>query len=207
MNLLHTELTVSQAIYQRRAVRHYGSREVSRDLVKQLLHAAVQAPSAMNQQPWLFAVFHGRKRLHRYSEMAKRYLIATYPTGFSLHGRSQLYEDQDYDVFHGAGTVIVIYAQRGWLHPNEDCCLAAQNLMLSACALGLATCPIGFVRSWFDWTETKRDLGVPEHYSAVFPLTVGYPDGSTPAPARREPVVVSWGWDDEPQDGLPARLD
>lgn len=183
------------AIYHRRAVRSYSDEAVTEEAVLQLLRAAVQAPSAMNQQPWGFGVFHGRKRLRDYSERAKRHLVATYPTTFEAHSRSELYENPSYDFFHGAGTLIVIYATQGRLNPSEDCCLAAENLMLAAYGLGLATCPIGFARGWFDLLGTKRELDVPEHYSAVMPITVGYPAGLTSPAPRDEPNVVSWKWD------------
>ncbi|MEY4941618.1 MAG: Coenzyme F420:L-glutamate ligase, partial [Verrucomicrobiota bacterium] len=186
-----------EAIFHRRAVRHYAPTEVDAETVQKLLLAAVQAPSAMNQQPWLFGVFHGRKRLLDYSERAKRYLVATYPTGFELHPRSELYENPAFDIFHGANTLIVVYAERGQFNANEDCCLAAANLMLAAYGLGLGTCPIGFARFWLDRPETKRELNVPEHYTTVFPLVLGYPAGPTPATPRDEPGIVSWQWDAE----------
>lgn len=195
-DMYQTYVGVADAIYNRRAVRHYSSREVDRETVRKLLHAATQAPSAMNQQPWAFAVFHGRKRLQKMSQQAKDYLIATYPTSFELHPRSQLYEDPHYDVFHGADTLIVIYASPGRLHPNEDCCLAAENLMLAAYGMGLGTCPIGFVRTWFDTFETKRNLGIMENYTAVFPMVIGYPEGNLETPVRTEPIIASWKWDD-----------
>ena len=186
------------AIFHRRAVRAYSPQEVDEDTVKKLLLAAVQAPSAMNQQPWGFAVFHGHQRLRDYSERAKLHLVATYPTTFELHSRSELYENPSYDLFHGANTLIVIYSMSGQLHPNEDCCLAAENLMLAAYGLGLGTCPIGFARPWFDLFETKREMDIPEHYHAVFPVVVGYPAGFTPASTREEPNVVTWKWDKAP---------
>jgi nitroreductase len=189
------DVGLADAIFHRRAVRRYSDRNVDEDTVWKLLIAAVQAPSAMNQQPWVFGVFHGRKRLLEYSELAKQYLVATYPTTFELHSRSELYENPNYNIFHDASTLIVIYATRGRLHPNEDCCLAAENLMLAAYGLGLGTCPIGFARPWLDLPETKRKLEVPEHYSAVFPVVVGYPAGYTEPSLREEPYVVSWQWD------------
>jgi nitroreductase len=82
------------------------------------------------------------------------------------------------------------------LNPNEDCCLAAENLMLAAYGLGLGTCPIGYARPWFDLLETKRELDVPEHYAAVFPVVVGYPAGVPEPTPREEPNVVSWKWEE-----------
>ena len=195
MKLCDIDVDLVDAIFHRRAVRRYTDRDVDAATIRQLLLAAVQAPSAQNQQPWVFGVFHGSKRLRDYSERAKRYLVANYPTTFELHPRSQLYEDPDYDLFHHANTLVVIFATQGRLHPNEDCCLAAENLMLAAFGMGLGTCPIGFARPWFDLLETKRELDIPEHYTAVFPVVVGYPAGVTEPTGREEPNVVSWKWE------------
>jgi len=192
---VQVDMGLMEAIFHRRAVRHYSERTVEAGTVEQLLAAAVQAPSAMNLQPWAFAVFHGRRLLRDYAERAKRHLVATYPTMFELHSRSELYENPGYDVFHGADTLIVIYATAGRLNPNEDCCLAAENLMLAAHALGLGTCPIGFARPWLNLPETKRELGVPGEYTAVFPVVVGYPAGPTEPTPRAAPNVVSWKWE------------
>jgi nitroreductase len=194
--MLQTEVDLGDALFNRRAVRNYTPRELDAETVQKLLVAAVQAPSAMNQQPWVFGVFHGRMLLRAYSDRAKRHLVATYPTTFEVHPRSQRYENPSYDLFHGANTLIVIYATRGPLNPNEDCCLAAENLMLAAYGLGLGTCPIGYARPWFDLLETKRELDVPEHYAAVFPVVVGYPAGVPEPTPREEPNVVSWKWEE-----------
>ena len=193
--ILEDPVGLMDAIFHRRAVRVYSPRPVESEVVDKLLLAAVQAPSAMNQQPWGFAVLHGLKRLRDYSDRAKAHLVATYPATFELRLRSELYGNPSYDLFHGAGTLIVIYAMSGRLHPNEDCCLAAENLMLAAYGLGLGTCPIGYARPWFDLPETKRELDIPDHYSAVFPLVVGYPAGLTEPSGRDEPNVVAWKWD------------
>lgn len=189
------EMGLTEAIFRRRAVRRYSDRAVEPETVEKLLAAAAQAPSAMNGQPWVFAVFHGHRLLRDYAERAKRHLVATYPTSFEVHSRAELYEDPNYDIFHGADTLIVIYATAGRLNPNEDCCLAAENLMLAAHGLGLGTCPIGFARPWLDLPETKRELGVPEHYIAVFPVVVGYPAGPTEPTPREPPNVVAWKWE------------
>jgi nitroreductase len=190
------EIGLTEAIFYRRAVRAYSSQPVGREAIEKLLHAAVQAPSAMNQQPWGFGIFQGRNRLRQYSDRAKLHLVATYPSIWEVHSRVELYDNPSYDMFHGANTLIVIYALSGRLQPAEDCCLAAENLMLAAYGLGLGTCPIGFARSWFELPEIKRELGVPEHYHAVFPVVIGYPAGFTVGPGRDEPNVISWKGDE-----------
>jgi nitroreductase len=181
-----------EAIYQRRAVRSYTDQPVAKTTVLELLQAAIQAPSAVNQQPWAFAVIFGKKRLDEYSERAKRHMFATLPQSLALHRRADQLASPDYNVFHHAGTLIVIYAKQAAHAPNEDCCLAAQNLMLAAHGMGLGSCPIGFVRPWLDLKEVKYEMGVPLHYAAVMPLVIGWPAGKAETPARMEPEIASW---------------
>ncbi|MGE5261234.1 MAG: nitroreductase family protein, partial [Actinomycetota bacterium] len=43
-----------QAIYGRRSVREYSGEPVDDAALRKLIDAAVQAPSAINKQPWSF---------------------------------------------------------------------------------------------------------------------------------------------------------
>jgi nitroreductase len=52
-----------QAIHTRRSIRNYQDRPVPGELIKKLLAAAMQAPSARNQQPWQFVVIDERTTL------------------------------------------------------------------------------------------------------------------------------------------------
>ncbi len=48
------------AIHSRRSIRTYLDQPVPEELVQKLLAAAMQAPSARNQQPWQFVVIDDR---------------------------------------------------------------------------------------------------------------------------------------------------
>ncbi len=195
-----------EGIYSRRAVRSFTDEPVKQAAVMQLLLAAVQAPSAINQQPWAFAVIRGRERLAAYSERAKRHLFASLPGDLALHRRSDQLASADYNVFHHAGTLIVILSKPAPFPANEDCCLAAENLLLAAHGMGLGACPIGFVRSWLDLPEIKRELGFPTAYTPVAPIVVGHPAGETPRVPRIEPEVVVWlETDEEATPGVAGR--
>ena len=115
---IQSDVGLTDAIFHRRSVRRYSDRNVNPDTVRRLLDAAVQAPSALNQQPWVFGVFHGRKRLLEYSERAKRHLVATYPTTFELHSRSELYESADYQAHLRVDGSIGIFACRREIRPR-----------------------------------------------------------------------------------------
>src|SRR5512146_2180876 len=49
-------LSALDAIYVRRSVRSYTSERLDRSTVEALLDAAIQAPTAMHEEPWTFAV-------------------------------------------------------------------------------------------------------------------------------------------------------
>ena len=198
-------MELMDAIHHRRAVRNYTDQPVSNSLVMELLQAAVWAPSAVNQQPWAFAVIRGRKRLDGYSDRAKDYLLASLPQSLALHQRSDQLTSAAYNVFHHAGTLIVIYAKPSQHDPVGDCCMAAQNLMLAAHGMGLGTCPIGFARPWLNLSETKSELGIPMNNTVVMPIVVGWPSSKTATVPRTEPEIVIWSETPDPVSTAPAK--
>ena len=185
-------LDLMEAIYSRRSVRSYTEQSVHKATIEVLIQAAIQAPSALNQQPWAFAVIHDGQVLAQYSDHVKAQVLKGLTPQSPLYAHRQALESPAYNVFYGAGTLIVICAKPEGVNAEEDCSLAAQNLMLAAHAMGLGTCPIGFARPWLNLEETKRDLAIPMHYTVVFPVIVGYPTGLTPPVARKEPEIVGW---------------
>jgi nitroreductase len=189
-------MEVLRAIYQRRATRHFTDAEVTGAMVGELIRAAAQAPSALNQQPWAFAVLHGRKRLAEYSERAKAHLLRTSDPAFGLDPRVDQYANPRINIFHGADTLIVICAKPGRFFPAEDCFLAAENLMLAAEGSGLGSCPVGFARAWFQLPDVKAELGIRSYYAPVLPIVVGHPAVSPLAVPKREPEIACWHWGD-----------
>lgn len=186
-------MDVMEAIYHRRSVRTYTDQRVDKASIGTLIRAAIQAPSSMNQQPWAFAVIQNAQLLTEYSDAVKACLLKTVelqPSPLAKY-RDQL-SDPDFHVFYAAGTLIIICARKGGRQAEEDCSLAAQNLMLAAHGLGLGTCPIGFARPWLNLDGTRRELGLPSGYTAVFPVTVGFPRGKTAPVARHEPEILFW---------------
>ena len=67
-------IEVLNAIYSRRAIRRYTAEPVGREVLEELVNAAIQAPSARGLQPWGFAVVMGSDLVKNYSVRAERYL-------------------------------------------------------------------------------------------------------------------------------------
>jgi nitroreductase len=191
-NRLRSGVDVIDAIYERRAVRAYTDRNVEEDVVRRLINAAIHAPSAVNQQPWAFCVLQDPALLRTISDRAKELSLARIQPGTELWEHRGMLQDPAFNVFYDGGTVIVVCAAPGEWPANEDCCLAAQNLMLAAHGLGLGTCPIGFAREALNEPATKRELGIPEDHSVVLPILVGYPRERPTRTPRRPARILSW---------------
>ncbi len=141
-------MKLQDAIAGRRSVREYTEQALDEPTIRRLVAAAVQAPNAVNQQPWTFTIVRDRSRLDRISREAKAHMLATMPAGVHSDHFQSVLGDPDFDIFYRAPALIVISAsaQGPWI--VEDCALAAENLMLAAFAEGLGTCWIGFSQSY-----------------------------------------------------------
>ncbi len=185
---------VLDAIYERRAIRAYTGETVARAQVETLIEAAIQAPSAVNVQPWAFVVIQDHDLLHRYAEEAEALLLGEPTAEVANSGLPdidrlrQMISEPGYALFHGAGTLIVLYATG--TDGVRDCFLAAQDLMLAAWGLGLATCPIGLAGPLFNRAEVKEELGISSTWVAALPIVVGHPAGTAPPVVRRRPLIT-----------------
>lgn len=182
-------MELQQAIYGRRAVREFTADPVDRDTLRALIDSAVQAPSAVNQQPWAFCVVQNKALLVHISNEVKAHMLATTPAGLLPQHFRDIASDVDFNIFHHAPALILISSivQNPWT--VENCALAAENLMLAAYGFGLGTCWIGLAQAWLGTNAGKAALGLPENYVPVAPIIVGHPKNVPPAVPRREPQI------------------
>jgi nitroreductase len=180
------------AIYARRSTRQFSVRDVDQPTLERLLLAAVQAPSDMSQPPWLFAIVQDRQLLAGYSLRAKQRLIERAGQDHHFHAYESKLRDASYDIFHGAGTLVVIAAQQRGPFSEADCRLAAATLMLAAAGEGLGTCSVGLAVELLNDPAIKAELSLSPETVAVAAIIVGYPRGETRPVPRRAPRIVSW---------------
>jgi nitroreductase len=172
-------MNVDEAISGRRSVREYTTQGVDEHTIRHLINAAILAPTAVNQQPWTFTVVRDQGLLDRISRDAKAHMLVTMPESpQSDHFRSLL-NDPNFQIFYHAPVLILISAEAHGPWIVEDCALAAENLMLAACAAGLGTCT----------PEGKKALDLPVGWVPVAPVIVGHPKNVPPAVRRKEPKV------------------
>lgn len=187
-------LSAMEAIQSRRSVRSYVTQSLDRLTVTKLLSAAVRAPTAVHREPWEFVVVQDPNTLKRLSDKAKP-LFAQEAQRTHLdrggHGLD-IFASPDFNIFYNAGTLIVICGPSAAPFAVADCWLAAENLMIAACALGLGTCVIGSSIAALNLPDIKAELGIPAALSAIAPIIVGVPSGETPPTSRKELQILSW---------------
>jgi len=184
-------MDLKEAIYTRRSVREFGTDPVNEKTLRELIEAAVQAPSAVNQQPCSFCVVRDKALLTKISREAKAHMVKTSPVGLMSHHFEQILNDSNFDIFYHAPALIVISTVSEIAWAVEDCALAAENLMLTARGAGLGTCWIGFAQAWLGTSEGKAALKLPPAYKPVAPIIVGHPK-SVPSPVLRREPEIRW---------------
>ncbi len=162
-------MDVLEAIRKRRSIRRYSSDPVSEEDVRELLTAAVWAPSAGNAQPWKFIVVR--------DPALKEKLVAV------AHGQRFIAEAPVIVVVCAdVGRARRAYGERGaTLYCLQDTAAAIQNMLLAATAKGLGTCWVGA----FDEEKAREVLALPPSLRAVALIPVGRPREEPETRTRR----------------------
>ena len=92
--------------------------------------------------------------------------------------------------FYGAPAVCDVSARRGFLYSIPDAFCCAENMVLEATELGLASCIIARAEATFQTPEgqaLQKEWGVPDDYEARCFVLLGYCKGDYPAEKPRKP--------------------
>jgi nitroreductase len=193
-------------IYERRAVRRYKDKAVSKDLIEQLLDAGRMAPSAINRQPWKFYVLTNKEDIKIYSKeiaaaaikgilagAVKKGIFGFIKTNWNMiikTGRDLLHFSHGADflkaenaIFHGAPVVIFITSPKDNEWAQLDVGMCAQNIMLAAKSMGLDSCPVGLAK-FVEQTKIYVKLNVPESDQINLAIILGY-GNENPEPKER----------------------
>ncbi len=149
---------------KRRSIRKYTSQKVSDEKIKQILTAAMVAPSAQSLHPLDYVVVRDKQKLEK----------------LSTCGSFQ-------NFIKRASVVIVVVADPGkserfWL---LDAVLAAAHIYLEATNQGLGTCWAHVLKGKNEKGEerellVKKELDIPEGKRILCLFPIGYPDEKIP---------------------------
>jgi nitroreductase len=187
-------MSVLDAIYKRRSVRSFLPQRIDEVTLRTLLAAAVHAPTAVHAEPWAFIILQDTTVLKRLSDRAKPFFLEQMQRVQLDPGGHRLdkYKTPDFNLFYNAGTLVIICATSTGPFVVADCWLAAENLILAACSMGLGTCVIGSAVAGLNDRDVKAEFGIPADLLVVAPIIVGVPSGETSATPRKDPQVLVW---------------
>jgi nitroreductase len=130
-------------VQRRRAVRDYTDEAVDSALVQSLIDTAILAPSAKNLQPWSFWVILGRNRVDELAAQVKGWLGKELREHGMYSRIEKLAANPGFSTFYHAPALVLVVATSQAPQALQDCCLAAELLMLAARNAGLGSCWIG----------------------------------------------------------------
>ncbi len=164
-------------LFTRRSIRKYKHKDVSDDIVKQIVKAGMNAPSAGNQQPWHFIIIKDREildeipEIHPYSKMIK-----DAPVAICICGDRTQEKHKDY-----------------WV---QDCSAATLNILLAIESVGLGGVWLGVYPREERVAGIKKLLNIPEHIVPLSIVPIGYPDEQKDKNDKYDETIVhynKWG--------------
>ena len=168
-----------QILFSRRSVRKYAEGPVSDELVRDMLEAAMAAPSAVCKDPWRFVVIRDRALLTEIAAgLPNGGFLRDAPVGIIVCGDIEAAHDR----------------QLSYL--LQDCSAAIENLLLAADALGLGACWLGIHPRAERIEHVRKIIRLPENIIPVSAIAVGRPDHK-PEPRTRydSKKVYCNGWE------------
>lgn len=181
-------------IYQRRSVRNYSDKEVPDEIIREIIRAGTYAPSAVNKQPWRFVVVKNRRLIDEYDDHARKAFLDLYgdTKNPELVRYVQHLSRPTTRIFYGAPVLILVFESPDVIDEN-DCALAAENMMLAAHSVGIGSCWIGLAAGLGNDKKFLKEVGVPEGHKLIASLIFGYPAKENQrAPAHNADVILKW---------------
>jgi nitroreductase len=161
---------------RRRSIRKYQDRAIPEEKIQRILEAAMNAPSAHNQQPWELVVITERKLLnsipvfHPYSRM-----LAQAPMAILVCSTMKDLKSPDF-----------------W---RQDCSAATENILIEATELGIGSVWLGVYPKESIMEGLRQLFALPANVLPFSLVALGYPAEEKEPSYRFDPVRVHRnGW-------------
>ncbi len=163
-----------ELLLKRRSVRQFTGELISKEIVKELLEAAMAAPSARNLNPWHFTVFNGDFCQEVVPALSNGKVLVNANNGILVCT----------DVENACGGELS--------YAIQDCSAAIQNILLAASMKGLGTCWMG-VHPRTQRVEKCIELfSLPKTLTPIAVISIGVPKVTAEPRTRYSEEKVEW---------------
>lgn len=167
---------VMNAILTRRSTRKFTTEPIPKDVMTDIVNAALHAPSGKGQQTWQFTVITNKGVISRLTEAIGKEL-----------------DRAGYDMY--CPTAIIMPSNlRDGIWSKEDNACALENIFLAAHSHGVGSVWINQMQNICDKPAIRAildELGLPADHVVFGMAALGYPDPSAPVrPMKRIGKVV-----------------
>ena len=156
-------MELKEALEKRRSVRKFTQEAVPEELVEELLHAAMSAPSACNRKPWEFWVVTEPETLEKLRKASR---FTNYEAKLVIVVAGNL------------SRALPMQLGDYWI---QDCSAATENILLRAVDLGLGAVWCGIHPQKRPVERVRELLGMTEKQIPLNIIFLGYP-GEVPEP-------------------------
>jgi len=182
-------------IEARHSVRKYTGQQISRADMELILKAGNFAPNAGGGQRSMLVGIRNQELTARIGIMNlagfdRSRLAGSY---VSKEQPSVIDDPTMKNGFYGAPSVVAVFGQDRFLFRIADAFCCAENMVLQATELGISSCIISRGEETFinpEGRELLKEWEVPENYSAICFVILGYLDGEQPHTKPRRPGRV-----------------
>ena len=153
-----------QAIKERYSCRNFKDGSIDKGTLDKIVLAGLQAPSAVNQQPWKIVVIANKTLL---DEMDKATMAH-----FKNMDDKTLYDrmmSRGGKVFYNAPCLILVVKQN---NKDLDCGIVVENMALASTSLGLGNVIVGLAGITLQLNDYSKYI--PEGYEFAVGLLVGH---------------------------------
>lgn len=148
-------------IFDRKSIRKYTDKQVSKEELKEILRAAMAAPSARNQQPWEFVVVRNREKIDEIIE------VSPYTTPLKTASVAIVV----------CGNLSRETAEGYWV---QDCSAAIENMLIEVTHMGLGAVWMGIYPREERVYGIQKIFNLPEKVIPLAVIAVGDPAEERP---------------------------
>ncbi len=205
-------MDIIDVIKKRKSTRAFKPDPVKKEQIEEILNLVINAPSAINLQPWEFIVVMDEEKQRLSRRLIKAYKekqISCSPGNvkplsetFSKRGVESFqlmnpylekvgqefnrFVNEGSCNFYGAPVAVIMCLDNAFSKASlVDVGIALGYFVLIAQNFGLSTCPIGLINAYED--DIKEVLDIPDNKDVVIGVALGYADEDSPVNQFKTP--------------------